>query len=92
MKWLKTKLRNWINAPEQDCYEKNAIVSATRNIDSTLQLRFGMNRAETGWIMDVTRYDRVRDNNTNALYIINDDEELGESISKIITLELMRSR
>lgn len=60
-------------------------------IDMAPTLNFRMHKAESGWIMAVSRNDRKSDRYTEALHIINDSDDMGESIAHIITMETMRA-
>ena len=47
-------------------------------------------RANGGTIVETMRYDEAKDRNMNQLHIVGHDQDLGESLSKIITLESLR--
>jgi len=53
-------------------------------------LRMNVFRANGGTIVETSRYDEVKDRNVNQLHIVGHDQDLGESLSKIITLESLR--
>ena len=53
-------------------------------------LRMNVFRANGGTIVETMRYDEVKDRNVNQLHIVGHDQDLGESLSKIITLESLR--
>lgn len=59
-------------------------------VDSNADLQFRMNRAENGYVMSVRQFDRRTDRNINSLYLISDDEDLGQSIAHIITIESLK--
>lgn len=65
--------------------------STRGGIDMAPTLNFRMHQAESGWIMAVSRNDRKSDRYTEALHIINDSDDMGESIAHIITMETMRA-
>ena len=48
-------------------------------------LRLLVYQATGGTIVETRTYDRQKDKSKNSLYIIRDDQDLGEEISKIIT-------
>jgi len=66
-------------------------VVADRGMNSDADLNFRMYKAENGHVMEVRHYDRRTDRNTNKLYLITDDQDLGAEISKIITVESLRT-
>lgn len=53
-------------------------------------IRFNIYSANGGMVVETTRYDNVKDRQITGLYVINSDAELGEEISKIITMERLR--
>lgn len=59
-------------------------------VDSNADLHFRMNRAENGYVMSVRQIDRKTDRNTHTLYLISDEEDLGQSIAQIITVESLK--
>jgi hypothetical protein len=53
-------------------------------------LNFTLHPAEGGYILEYNHYDQNTDRYTQRLHIINDSDNMGEAISKILTLELLR--
>ena len=53
-------------------------------------LRMNVFRANGGTIVETMRYDEAKDRNMNQLHIVGHDQDLGESLSKIITMESLR--
>ena len=53
-------------------------------------LSFTLHPAEGGYILEYSNYDGSHDRYTQRLHIINDSDDMGESIAKIVTLELLR--
>ena len=94
MKWLKRKLRNWVN--DDDC---NILVSAstrvTRDEDCGPSLhsdgfRLQVYKASGGIVVETVAYDERKDRHLKGLHVITDDKDLGESLSKIITYENLK--
>lgn len=54
-------------------------------------MNFTVFNASGGYIIEYRKYDTKLDRNTNNLHIINTDEDLGERIGQIITLEILRN-
>jgi hypothetical protein len=98
MNWLKLKLRDWINSA-QDTYIQEeqwgstprAVNSlSTKDINSEPTLNFKVYSAVGGKIVEFSRYDRKNDRSDHQIYIIGKDEDFGEKIAKISTLEVLR--
>lgn len=55
----------------------------------------GMNlkiyKASGGMVIETNIYDRRTDRNTSGLYVVTSEENLGAEISKIITMESLKS-
>lgn len=89
IKFLKRKLRNWLNSDECNISQSKEDSPSTARIDS-----FGLNlriyKAQGGTIIESNKYDKLKDRHHNSLYVITDDQDLGEEINKIITMESLR--
>ena len=90
---------DWDNArQEQDCYATpkmsrgNPIstISGRANIDSEPTLQFKVYSAVGGKIVEFHRYDPKSDRTDRQIYIVGKDEDFGEKIAKISTLEILR--
>ena len=100
MNWFKRMVVNWVrddwenarHVPEQDCYPstKNSIGISTRDIGSDVSLQFKVYNAVGGKVVEFTRYDRKTDRHDHQIYVIGKDEDFGEKIAKISTLEVLR--
>ena len=95
MNWLKRKVRRWLDSEQDQCYPTpkgmglNSIAS-TRDINSDASLNFKVYNAVGGKIVEFSRYDRKNDRTDHQIYIIGRDEDFGEKIAKISTLEVLR--
>jgi hypothetical protein len=98
MRWIKRKLRNWINS--DDGPEEAYVTSAKRSRNTLVAkdsteldgepLRFNVFRANGGTVVQTHMYDRQKDRSFQQLHIVGHDQDLGESLSKIITMESLR--
>lgn len=52
-------------------------------------ISFKMFKAKGGWAIEFRQYDRKADRTETSLHVINNEDELGDKISKIITYEAM---
>jgi hypothetical protein len=53
-------------------------------------LNFTLHPATGGWILELSHYDPNHDRYSQRLHIINDGDDMGDSIAKILTVELLR--
>ena len=97
VKWVREDWENARQVPE-DCYpstkmsRSNAIstISGRANVDSEPTLQFKVYSAVGGKIVEFSRYDPKSDRTDRQIYIIGKDEDFGEKIAKISTLEALR--
>lgn len=98
MMWLKRKIRDWV---EDADYEDNArdAVSGSKCVyddDATPEdvenytLRIW--RATGGRCIQYKRYDRHNDKLHTELYVVSDEEELGEAVKNIVIQQALQQR
>ena len=96
MNWLKLKLRNWVNSAYderstmvQSKHRGLAIATESETLSSE-PMRLSIYRANGGTIVETRVYDRQKDRSQTQLHIVGHDDDLGHSLSKIITMESLR--
>lgn len=101
MNWFKRMVIKWVREDwdnvqqEQDCYpspkmSRDNSVSIGCGIDSDPTLQFKVYSAVGGKVVEFNRYDPKTDRNNRQVYIIGKDEDFGEKIARISTLESMK--
>jgi hypothetical protein len=96
MNWLKLKFRDWINSA-QDIHEtstrSNRLGSSVeeKSIGDDPVLNFKVYSAVGGKVVEFRRYDRKSDRNDSTTYIITNDQDFGERIAKIATMENLKA-
>jgi hypothetical protein len=87
---FKQRIRNWImNDDELECGNVISVDSEGPNIQSQ-GFRLNVYSASGGTIIETTKYDRKNDDHRHSLHVVTDDKDLGEELSKIITMESLR--
>ncbi len=94
MKWLKRKLRDWLNEPNapEEVYAtqaSNRLISRS-DIDSEDGLSITVRSAIGGKIVTFRHYDRKTDRSNHRLYIVPEDQDFERELGKMITMESMR--
>jgi hypothetical protein len=88
MKWLKRRLRNWINN------DSDLLVSLddypVDRIDAH-GFRLKVYKANGGTIVETSSYNVRKDYTNSGLYVILDTQDLGTEIGKIITIEGLKT-
>ena len=93
MKWFKRKLAKWVNEynNEPKPAREGMILSAdSDSVSSDPILNFKVYSAVGGRIVEFRQYDRHKDRNFHQTYIITNDQDFGERISKIATMEILK--
>jgi len=102
MKWLKQLVVKWVredwnNADrEQTIYSspsaisKNSMRGGGSILDSDASLTFTVYNAIGGKVVEFRRYDRRTDHSEHSVYVVGKDEDFGQKISKIATMEVMK--
>ena len=91
MRWLKRRLRNWLNEPDYDRGSERPIsVKETDHIEAEPVINFRIYSAQNGKILEFSKYDRAKDRNDRSVYIIGKGEDVAEKVSKCLSLELLR--
>jgi|LauGreDrversion4_2_1035121.scaffolds.fasta_scaffold15495_9 hypothetical protein len=70
--------------------KRNTLVAGSDSEMRSDPITFKMFKANGGWAIEFNQYDNKNDRMDNALYVVNNEEELGNSISKIITMEALK--
>ena len=92
-RWLSKHVKDAIQQErENEAYSKRGLVTAVSRRDSldSNPMVMKIYRANGGTIVETTTYDRHKDRSQNQLHIIGHDVDLGQGLSKIITMESLR--
>jgi hypothetical protein len=89
---FKQKIRNWLMNDDSDSdYSGNAIRVDSDGPDiQSPGFRLNVYNASGGTIVETTKYDRQKDEHRHSLHVVTDERDLGEELSKIITMESLR--
>ena len=93
--WFKNKVIQWVREdwnkarPEVDVIASPSTITKGRRLDQH-GMNFTIYSANGGYVMEYTSYDPRTDERNNALHIITSDQDLGQGIAHIITLEMLR--
>jgi len=88
---IKQRIRNWLMNDNDVAEYGNAISIDEEGPDLNSQsFRLNIFSASGGTIVETTKYDRKNDENRHSLHVVTADKDLGEELSKIITMEQLR--
>ena len=86
---IKQRIRNWLMNDSDN--ELSYAVEDENGPDLNSQsFRLNIYGASGGTIIETTKYDRKSDENRHSLHIVTEDKDLGQELSKIITMEQLR--
>jgi hypothetical protein len=96
MKWFKKLVVKWVREDWNSVKTENSIGSiASRDVESVSDadpiLNFRVFNAIGGRVIEFRTYDKHKDRNYTQTYIITDDQDFGERIAKIATLESLKA-
>ena len=86
---IKQRIRNWL-MNDNDAEECYAVEDETGPDLNSQSFRLNIYGASGGSIIETTKYDRKSDENRHSLHIVTEDKDLGQELSKIITMEQLR--
>jgi hypothetical protein len=84
---LKQRFRNWLNR-DDDEQDVPQLVEADRL--SSEGMRLQIYKASGGYVVETRSYDRRKDQNFHNMHVIRDDQDLGESLGKIVMMEALQ--
>ena len=95
MKWFKKIVASWAREGrnyEEDCAQPNRLISTAEcaSINDDPVLNFKIYSAVGGKVVEFRRYDRKIDRNDSTTYIITNDQDFGDRIAKIATMEQLK--
>ena len=96
MKWFKKLVIKWVREDWNSAKTENCIgVVSSRDVESVSDadpiLNFRIFNAIGGRVVEFRTYDKHKDRNHTQTYIITDDQDFGERIAKIATLESLKA-
>ena len=95
MKWFKKKIIKWIREDYSDRADVPQRLVAARDVEPVSEnepiLNFRVFSAVGGKVVEFRRYDRQRDRHDTQTYIITNEQDFGERIAKIATLEVLKN-
>jgi hypothetical protein len=94
--WLRQKLQNFLHPQypqdgdvvETKSHRRNVIVRGS-SLDSR-GMSFTIHMASGGYVLEYSSYDDKTDRHNHNLHIIPSDQDMGQGIAHIITLEMLR--
>lgn len=90
---LRRWIRNWLNKDNDGDYPIGALkaeVQPSPHYNNDKTLRFNVTPGNGGIVVAVSGYDKKTGHSQDNLYILPDNEDIGERVSHIVTLEILQ--
>ena len=86
---LKQRFRNWLMSEDHQLEEDvPQLVEADRL--SSEGMRMQIYKASGGYVVETRSYDRRKDENFNTMHVITEEQDLGDSLGKIVMMETLK--
>ena len=93
--WIRQKLHNFVFPPDivvnetRPSGKNRGLISSGRTLDSR-GMNFTIHMANGGYVLEYSTYNEKTDRHDNSLHIIPSDQDMGQGIAHVITLEMLR--
>lgn len=90
--WVKKVAREGWEDARKSSYGEVAVSSIreSNSVDDEPVLNFRIYAASNGKVIEFSKYDRIKDRSHKTIYIVNHEEDLGEKVAKVLSLEMLR--
>jgi hypothetical protein len=98
-RWLDSKIQHSRYDDDDEAVPLSSVQSKRRRGTVSIResddfasepIQFRMYKAAGGWAIEFKQYDNRNDRMDTSLYVVNGEEELGNQISRIITMEALK--
>lgn len=86
---IKQAIKNWLYSDDK-IKALEPCVDSTRILNQPPTLNFSIYHANGGKVVEFRTYDQKNDKSNFSTYIVSDHDDIGDKLSKIITLELLK--
>ena len=97
MRFMKRILARWVREANNydECLVAECVPSPNKITGSSRPVRsqgmdFSMYPANGGFIVEYHSYDRKRDETSHTLHVITEEQDLGQRVGEIVTIEMLR--
>ncbi len=85
---FKQRIRNWLMDTDESIPDDSLYVEADKFSSDGIRLQ--IYKASGGYVVETRGYDRKTDRNNSSMHVINDDQDLGDALGKIVMMEALR--
>jgi len=84
---IRASIRNWLFNEENE----KRLDAAAESINAE-GMNFSIHSGSGGYVVETRLYDSVLGRTNHSLHIITTDEDFGQALAKIVTLEVMKQQ
>jgi hypothetical protein len=88
--WAAELAANKAAESDHDSFNESYVSMSTESKIQSQGFRLEVYRAVGGLVVESTMYNTSLDDDRHALYVVNDDADLGQELAKIITAEQLK--
>ncbi len=85
---FKQRIRNWLIDADESVSNDSLYVEADKFSSDGIRLQ--IYKASGGYVVETRGYDRKTDRNHASMHVINEDQDLGDALGKIVMMEALR--
>ena len=85
---LRQRIRNWLMRDDEMEADVPQLVEADRL--SSEGMRMQIYKASGGYVVETRSYDSHKDRHYNNIHIVTDNDDLGDSLGKIVMMEALK--
>jgi hypothetical protein len=86
---FKQRIRNWLMRDDDEADVPQDIVVEGDRLSSE-GMRMQIYKASGGYVVETRSYDSHKDRNFNSMHVITEDQDLGDSLGKIVMMEALK--
>lgn len=84
---FRQRIRNWLNKDDYDEDVPQVVQEASLASEG---MRLQIYRANGGYVVETRNYDSHKDRHFNTMHVITEDQDLGDSLGKIVMMEALK--
>ncbi len=85
---MKQRIRNWLMDTDESMPDESMYVEADKFSSDGIRLQ--IYKASGGYVVETRGYDKKTDRNHASMHVINDEQDLGDALGKIVMMEALR--
>jgi hypothetical protein len=90
MRWLRRKLRHWLNEEDEIKLSRGIVVERDHDRLSQNGMNFCLYKAVGGHILESRAYNPKTDRSEGTLYMIHEDQDFAKQVAQSIMLEQIK--